>query len=401
MNRDLAVAIGLERGAALCHPGAMGLIRDTWLCRAPAVAFVAVGLFWGTFAAYVPVLKPRAGLSDGGFGAAMFVASIGAVAAMWMAPAVDRVLRRRAMPVLAALLAAAFLLPGVAQNAAVFAVAMFTASVVSGTLDVIMNARVSALEAAHARPLMSLNHGLFSVGYAVAALAAGAARELGLPPLAAFVAMGVVTLGLTAVMARDPGGQAEAADGTPRGRLPMGLVAPIALIALIGFMAEQGTEGWSALHLERSLGAGAAEGAFGPAILGMTMALGRFSGQMVATRFSEASVLRIAAAMSAAGALIAAFAPALWVAYLGFAILGLGVSVTCPMAFAWIGRLAPPRLRLLALSRVAALGYFGFFVGPPMMGGLSACPARFRPLGPRMVSSTTPASSFALRPVTV
>jgi MFS family permease len=143
------------------------------------------------------------------------------------------------------------------------------------------------------------------------------------------------------------------------------------MIILIAFMSEQATEGWSALHLERNLGAGAAQGALGPALLGITMAVGRLAGQVVANRVSERMVIRWAAVTAGIGACIAATAPSLGVAYVGFSILGLGVSVMAPMAYAWIGRMVPNRYRSHAISRISVVGYAGFFIGPPMMGFLS------------------------------
>ena len=109
----------------------------------------------------------------------------------------------------------------------------------------------------------------------------------------------------------------------------------------------------------------------GPAILGLTMAIGRTTGQIVANRVSERLVIRLAATTSGIGALLAASAPSLWVAYLGFAILGLGVSVVAPMAYAWIGKMVPNTYRSHAISRISVIGYTGFFIGPPMMGFLS------------------------------
>jgi MFS family permease len=59
------------------------------------------------------------------------------------------------------------------------------------------------------------------------------------------------------------------------------------------------------------------------------------------------------------------------VAYLGFAILGFGVSVAAPLALALAGQMVRPRDRALAVSRVAVIGYLGFFIGPPTMGFVS------------------------------
>lgn len=350
----------------------MSLMRDLYISRGPAAAFAAVGLFWGAFAALVPVLKPQVGLSDGAFGLALLVASAGAVMAMWLAPLAERALGAKVLTVLSALLALATLFPGHTTGGVTFAFAMLGVTMVSGTLDVAMNARVSALEAQVKRSLMNLNHAVFSVAYAICAILTGVAREAGFGPAAILTAVAVMIalliLQVAAAPVADPEPQAGDAETAP---LPWSLLLPGGLIILIAFMSEQATEGWSALHLERNLGAGAAQGALGPAILGLTMAVGRLAGQVVANRVSEQIVIRWTAATAGIGAVIAALSPSIWVAYLGFAILGLGVSVVAPMAYAWIGRMVPNRHRSHAISRISVVGYTGFFIGPPMMGFLS------------------------------
>jgi len=95
-------------------------------------------------------------------------------------------------------------------------------------------------------------------------------------------------------------------------------------VVLAAFLSEAATEGWSALHLERTLGAQAAFGALAPALFGLTMGIG-----------------------------------------------GLGISVVVPLAFALIGRSVPEELRLTAIARSAAMGYSAFFLGPPIMGGIA------------------------------
>ena len=351
---------------------AMSLLRDLYISRGPAAGFAAVGVFWGSFAALVPVLKPQVGLSDGQFGLALLITSIGAVMAMWLAPLAERALGPRAVGVLIALLAVATLLPGHATNGVLFTLAMLGVTMTSGTLDVAMNARVSALEAQVGRSLMNLNHAVFSVAYAICALATGLMREAGSGP-AAILTWAAVLIGMLVMQAvAAPVADAEhEGDGIEVAPLPWTLLLPGGMIILIAFMSEQATEGWSALYLERNLGAGAAQGALGPALLGITMAVGRLSGQVVANRVSERMVIRWASVIAGIGACIAATAPSLGVAYLGFSVLGLGVSVMAPMAYAWIGRMVPNRYRSHAISRISVVGYAGFFIGPPLMGFLS------------------------------
>jgi MFS family permease len=130
-------------------------------------------------------------------------------------------------------------------------------------------------------------------------------------------------------------------------------------------------ETWSALHIERTLGGGAAQGAMGPAMLGITMAIGRFSGQAISERVRDVTVIAWATLLCIGGVLIAAFAPTPAVAYLGFGTVGLGVSVIGPLGISMVGRMVQADMRPVAISRVAVIGFAGFFVAPILMGLLS------------------------------
>ncbi|SFS02092.1 MFS transporter [Yoonia litorea] len=347
----------------------MSVVNALKLSYRPAAAFVIIGLFWGCFAAYVPVIKAQLGASDALFGTLLLGSALGLVSAMWLAPRADRILGSRAMQVGAFVLAFAWLWPGQMTAPLLFAAAMGFVGLASGLLDVVMNARVSELEARHAKPLMNANHAMFSVAYAVGALVVGVTREAGIPPAPVFAGFGLVTLALLPLLRVDVT-VVEAEEGYSGG-YPSGIILLCGAIVLVAFMSEATVEAWSALHIERTLGGGAAEGALGPAMLGLTMAIGRFSGQAVAERFKEVNVVLIAALLSAVGAVIAALAPSPAVAYLGFGILGLGVSVIGPIGIALAGKLVAPHLRTEAISKAAVIGFSGFFLAPVAMGVLS------------------------------
>lgn len=349
----------------------MSLARSLTLSRAPLPAFAVVGIFWGAFAAQVPDLKAGIGADDGAFGLALLCGAVGAVTAMWLAPRIDARLKVRTMPFAALGAAAAFQLPGIAPGVPAFAAAMFLAAGFTGLLDVVMNARVSQIESRHDTALMNLNHAGFSFAYAGAAFSAGLAREAGIAPPTVFAVLGVVAVILSTRLWLAPDDLGGGDEAPPGGRGFGQVVVWAGLITLIAFMTENATEAWSALHIERTLGGRAAEGALGPTILGLTMGIGRLMGHFVTPRGYERRVILAAALVSGAGAAIASQAPSPVIAYLGFAILGFGVSVTAPLALAIAGQMVRPRDRALAVSRVAVIGYMGFFVGPPMMGFVS------------------------------
>ncbi|TFL19074.1 MFS transporter [Jannaschia formosa] len=346
----------------------MTILSSLALSRAPVAAFMAVGLTWGCFAAMAPVLKARIGVDDTTFGLLLLGTAIGLSTTLWAAARWDRLLGSWAMPMGTVMLGLMATLPG---WAGVSTLSLFLVLVVlggfSGLTDVVMNARVSEVEARTGQSLMNVNHAMFSVAYAISALLTGAMREAGWGPEAIFAVTGLLILATAPFQWMEVAPQDE--DGTgPKVALPLSLVAVCGTIVLIAFMGEATVEAWSALHIERTLGGGAAEGAFGPAMLGLTMAVGRFSGQAVAARLSELMVIRLATGLAVIGVLIAAAAPSPAVAYVGFGLQGLGISVIGPMGLALAGRLAAPRQRTAVIARVAVIGFTGFFLAPALMG---------------------------------
>ena len=348
---------------------AMQVFHALYLSRRPAVAFVIVGLFWGYFAAYVPQIKERLDVSDATFGLLLLCNALGLVSSMVLAPRLDRLLGARGMQIGSIALTISFLLPGFASDALSFGLAMVIVGAASGFTDVLMNARVSELEQLHSKPLMNANHGMFSVGYAVAAILSGVAREAQIAPGPAFATFAAAILILSIFLYMPPRYAASAA-GTG-GRYPIKPIVLCGLIVSVAFMTEATVETWSALHIERSLQGRAAEGAMGPAMLGLTMAIGRFSGQAVSQIFSETKVIILATFVAAAGGTLAALALTPFWAAIGFGILGLGISVVGPLGLALVGKKVPDHLRTEAISRVAVLGFAGFFLAPSLMGLLS------------------------------
>ncbi|MEM8730336.1 MAG: MFS transporter [Pseudomonadota bacterium] len=348
----------------------MRFLEDLRLSRAPALAFLAIALFWAALAAQVPELKARIGASDAVFGVVFLVSSLGSLVAMWFAPQVDRWLGPNALALAIASMALAFFLPGLAPGVVTFTLTMVLAASGSGVADVIMNARVSELEARHDRPLMNLNHAVFSFAYAFAAMATGWARENAWSPVAVFSCCSLLVLALCPLMRQRDVAPAGSSVAAPAGLPAAG--APIVwlggFVVLVAFLSESSVEGWSALHLERTLGGDPGQGAMGPAVLGLTMGFGRLFGQVIAARVREWVMIAVACVISAAGLLVAAAAQNLAWAYVGFGAMGLGASVVAPMALALVGRSVDEVARVAAIGRAALIGFLAFSIGPGLMG---------------------------------
>ncbi len=336
----------------------------------PAIAaFAAMGVLWGTFAAVLPDLKTMLGVDEAQLGLLIFLTPIAAISAMLMAPAFGAALGRAALPLAVALMALGFALPGQTTLLWVFPLAMACAGAATGLTDVLMNARVSAMETQRGLHLMNLTHAAYSFGYAGGAILTGVMRGAGWPPgwvMGTMAAVGLICA--LATLERDGriDGLRKPKDGTA---LPLGLVPVIGGgIVLIAFMTENAAENWSALHIEKTLGGSPEQGALGPAALALTMGFARLGGQWLAGRVNPFTLLRVGAVVASIGAFIASQAAGPSMAYLGFIVMGIGASVLAPTAFSLVGQMSDPGARARAVARATLLGYFGYFFGPPLLG---------------------------------
>jgi uncharacterized membrane protein len=335
----------------------------------PAIAaFAAMGVLWGSFAADLPDIKAMLGVDEATLGLYLLLTPVAAVSAMLIAPKAGALFGRFALPFACALMTLGFILPGQAPLF-LFPFAMMAAGAGTGLTDVLMNARVAALENDRGAPLMNLCHAAYSFGYAGGALATGALRqaEVGPPLLLTLMAAFAAVLSL-ATLEKD--GRINGLT-TPKGQtaLPLGLVPLLGgAMVLVAFMTENAAENWSALHIEKTLGGSAAAGAMGPALMAMTMGVARLGGQSLASRLPALWLLSLGAAISATGALTAAAALSPMMAYVGFVVMGIGSSVIAPTAFSLVGQRAAPAARARAVARATLFGYFGYFFGPPLVG---------------------------------
>lgn len=336
----------------------------------PAIgAFAAMGVLWGTFAAVLPDLKAMLGVDEAQLGLLIFMTPIAAISAMLAAPIFGAAMGRVALPLAVLLMALAFALPGQASVWWLFPLAMACAGAATGLTDVLMNARVAAIETQRGLHLMNLAHAAYSFGYAGGAVLTGVLRGAGWAPdwvMGTMAAVGVACAALTIERDGRIDGLRKPKDGSAA---PLGWVPVIGGgMVLIAFMTENAAENWSALHIEKTLGGSPEEGALGPAMLALTMGFARLGGQWLAGRVDPYTILRSGAVIAALGALVVAQAWAPWVAYLGFFVMGVGASVLAPTAFSLVGQMSADEARARAIARATLLGYFGYFVGPPLLG---------------------------------
>jgi len=100
------------------------------------------------------------------------------------------------------------------------------------------------------------------------------------------------------------------------------------------------------------------------------MTVGRFTGDRLSMFISPANLVRYGGLTAAVGlGLVIAF-PLTPVALFGFGLVGVGISITIPLAFSAAGNM-PGIAPGIGIAGVATIGYSGFLAGPPVIGLIS------------------------------
>ena len=350
----------------------MNFFQAAKMARAPAFSLAIVGVFWGGFAGLMPDIKAIAGATDANFGVIIMISAVGSIAAMSVAPQVVGWLGRASLPAISAILCCAILLPILGTDVLRLAIIFLVTGACVGMMDIAGNIRTSSIEAYNGHGLMNFVHAMFSFGFGATALAVGYMRETGMTPAQILPVLSFVlfVLGVCTVETKSGFGEPESQRAGKTNKLA-GYWSVTLLAALVLFSAlvgENSAEAWSALHIERTLGAEVGHGSYGPAVLGFGMGIIRLLGQVFTDRIGERNIIIISACLGSAGAVITAVAPTVGVVMFGVLIIAFGMAVIVPSANTVLGRRVPPNLRGLALSRMWMFGMTGFFAGPAVMG---------------------------------
>ena len=146
------------------------------------------------------------------------------------------------------------------------------------------------------------------------------------------------------------------------------------------------------------------------------MAAGRFSGDRLVLRLGGDLVVRAGGALAARGLGLTLLIGHPLVAVAGFALVGAGLSCVFPVVLSAAAR-TPGLPPSASIAAVCTVGYVGFLIGPPAIGGLAELlglpggarpgggalrpdrrPRQRRPGAPRRRSRAQPEPSPSVRP---
>jgi hypothetical protein len=338
--------------------------------RATFAVFAVNGAMVGTWVAHIPWLQERLDISKTTIGFALLCMAAGALIAM---PITGQVLAGRSSASVTRVATLVYCLmlplPLLAPSPVALGAILFVFGASGGVMDVSMNAHGVAVERDLGKPIMSSLHGGWSVGGFLAAGLSALAGAAGADPrlLALFVgvALWLVAWWITARL----GAASTHSSGEGSGfALPARGVILIGALCFLVMVTEGAIGDWSGIYLRENLGTSPAAAATGFTFFSLGMAVARLGGDWLNARLQAGPLLRggmSLVALALAGLLlIGAPVPAV----IGFALVGLGIANAVPILFSAAGHHEPSAPSLAAVFTV---GYTGFIVGPPLIGGLA------------------------------
>jgi MFS family permease len=350
---------------------ALQLIFSKGKYFAPALVFASINVLFGTWAIYIPRIKSTLQIDEGQLGIAIFCMALGTLTMLFLAPRIIRkfgVGRVTGYGVMFFLFS--FILPFMADQYLWLCAGMYLVGATSGITDIAMNTLVTEIEKEDQIHIMSSNHGFFSIGgFLGAGIGSFFLSDATVPLHHLLFVIGVLFI-LNIIFLKYY--FSSSSKSLEENTFKISNFKPLFILAMIGFfvMASEGAiVDWSALYLENISLAKASWIGLGYTAFSATMALGRFLGDGISSKFGSKSLLISGTILGAAGfGCVLLIQP--FIVISGFALVGLGLSVIVPELFRLSGKregIEPSQ----GISFIAGSGFIGFLIGPVFLGFLA------------------------------
>jgi MFS family permease len=360
----------------LLRPAAPGSGPARRARLATFAAFVTAGMVFGSWAPRIPDVKHALHLSAASLALALLSPAIGSIISMSFAGRLAAGLGSgRTTQLLTGYMLATAWLPGLARTLPVLCGFMFLWGLGIGSMDVAMNAQAVTVEKAYRRPVMSAFHASWSigslVGAAIGTLGAAARWSIPLQQLGVALALFALCAYVFRWFLSDPQPEPAGTETTDHERIgPLQVLdvrlVLLGIVAMTAMLAEGSVGDWSGILLRDDLHAARSHVGFGLAAFMAMQTTGRMFGDRFVLALGRLRAVVTVAAIGSIGLALGLATRTVMGAVVGFALLGIGLSIMVPVAFsaAADGR---PRAGP-AIAAVSSLAYFAFLAGPTLIG---------------------------------
>lgn len=344
------------------------------------LSFLTHGFISSSFFARIPDYKARLELSNTVLGFCLLASSAGVLAAL--GPVGRLAAQRGSSPVLTkSSYLLVFIAPfvGLSFNAISFALILFLFGVAIAAQDVAMNTHGVTLEQKSGARFMGRFHAFWSVGALLGAITGGVFAQLEVNESihALIVSAGVLALVITNNRRYLSGDEDKHVyeENVKKKRTPR-LIYIMGLLGLAGSIGEGSAADWGGVLARETFGASQFVGTLPYIAYSFTMVVGRFYGDQLATKFGARRILKVGGLLGGAGLAGGLIVGGTSGVIVGWFLFGLALSTVIPLLFSAAGSMANKRFQgtispAEAVAKISGISYFGFVVGPPLMGFLA------------------------------
>lgn len=343
---------------------------------AVSLIFFVNGMLYASWTSRIPELKDILQVSNATLGTLLFSIALGAVIAMpitgWLTTRYGSAIINKIASVLFCISIPSLLLsPFIAYPTALF----FLMGVFGGSMDVTMNGQAVLIERKWLSPILSSFHGLFSIGMMVGAGISTLMTAIHVNLTIHLLALAIVGL-LICIWAaywlvpEELEDQNMSTSKRARFTLPNLAILPFGIIAFCGMVGEGSISDWSALFMRQIAHGDGVMGALTVGLFATAMTIGRLFGDHFIKQYGRFKMLVSNSMLSILGFTSVIFFATPMSTLLGFFVAGLGLSNVVPIVYSVAGNttgVSPSA----GIAMVSAIGYAGFFIGPPTIGWLS------------------------------
>ena len=344
------------------------------------LSFLSHGFISSSFFARIPDYKARLELSNSVLGLCLLASSAGVLAALGP---VGRLAAQRGSS--AVLTKSSYLLVfiapfvGISFNAISFAAILFLFGVAIAAQDVAMNTHGVTLEQKSGARYMGRFHAFWSVGALLGAITGGVFAQLEVSEFthALIVSAAVLALVISNNRRYLPGDEDRHIyeESVKRKKTPR-LIYIMGLLGLAGSIGEGSAADWGGVLARETFGASQFVGTLPYIAYSFTMVVGRFYGDQLATKFGARRILKVGGLLGGAGLAGGLIVGGTTGVIVGWFLFGLALSTVIPLLFSAAGSMANKRFQgtispAEAVAKISGISYFGFVVGPPLMGFLA------------------------------
>jgi MFS family permease len=350
--------------------------------KATAIYFALCGLFFGTWASFIPYVKEKFSLNEAELGLLLLCIPIGTLMANPLSVLLlSRWGAARSTWIFIIAMGITFAIPVVASELIFVVIGLILGGATFAIGNIAMNTCASDLIDSTGISLMSACHGMWSLGAMLGALFSVPSviflMQSEVHNINPYLAYEILFLAITILIAflfkRD---LLEIHENWKRNRSsatglftfkPNKALWVLITICLCTYLTEGTMADWSAVYLKEEVEAPEYMVGWGFSVYAFFMAMGRFAGDLYIARHGYRKVLMAGGYLVIAGLLTLILVSNPWWIMLGFMLIGLGISNASPILYGEAAKVPglPSGVGLATLNSFAMVAFLG---GPVLIG---------------------------------